>query len=525
MLTGLLFCASPADAVKSEPGRHEFRKLLMGVECRLVLHAADAEAALRAARAAFDEIERLDAILSDWRPDSELSRLVARAGQGFVPVSDELFEVLALAQQVAERSDGAFDVTIGPLSRLWREARRAGRLPGAEEAARAAALVGWRGLRLGLLGGPHAALERPGMALDPGAIGKGYACDRALAVLAAAGVDRALIELGGDLVASGAPPGQDGWLVQVGCEEPLRRLRLAHGAVAVSGDSRQFLEVDGVRYSHALDPRDGAPLTQRICCTVRAPSGALAEALAAAATVLGPAQGARLVRGTPGAELLVDRPGLLAARPGSRRAAWRDLLAGEGLPAWEAVDAGGAPRAPDDYPLSDGVLSIPSAEPGGHLQTRDDFCDLHLRLDFALASMANGGLFLRAARDGSNPAFSGCEIQLLDDWNWEERSGTTLQPWQFTGSLYGAVAPSVPDALAPIGAWNTLEVLLQGRRLAVALNGQLLYDVDTHAVPAEPPFAARAASGFLGLQRYASPLTGEAAALRIRNLFVQELDS
>ena len=99
--------------------------------------------------------------------------------------------------------------------------------------------------------------------------------------------------------------------------------------------------------------------------------------------------------------------------------------------------------------------------------TDEDFRDFHLRLDFKIARMANSGLFLRAAREGGNPAFSGCEIQILDDFNWERATDSKLKPWQFTGSLYGSVPPAV-KALNPIGSWNSLEIRYVGSRLNVS---------------------------------------------------------
>jgi hypothetical protein len=137
--------------------------------------------------------------------------------------------------------------------------------------------------------------------------------------------------------------------------------------------------------------------------------------------------------------------------------------------------------------------------------------------------MANSGLFLRAARDGSNPAFSGCEIQILDDGDWERVTGSKLAPWQFTGSLYGAV-PAGEKLLHPPGEWNTYEILYRGPRLAVALNGRLLYDVDTLALAPESgaPFAERAKTGFIGLQAHSGAVDGE-ASLWFRNLMVERL--
>jgi hypothetical protein len=168
-------------------------------------------------------------------------------------------------------------------------------------------------------------------------------------------------------------------------------------------------------------------------------------------------------------------------------------------------------------------LECLSGSEGGDLRTLADFQDFDLRLEFETAEMANSGVFLRARRDDSNPAFSGCEIQILDDFHWEERTKTVLAPWQKTGSLYGSVPAAAPGLLRPIGEWNRYEIRYAGTRLAVALNGRTLYDVDVLAVPGDPPFSKRAPTGFIGLQRHASEVPGGGAAVAFRNLFVRKL--
>jgi hypothetical protein len=136
--------------------------------------------------------------------------------------------------------------------------------------------------------------------------------------------------------------------------------------------------------------------------------------------------------------------------------------------------------------------------------------------------MANSGVFLRAARDGSNPAYSGCEIQVLDDFNWERVSNSKLHDWQFSGSLYGAVAPKA-KALKPIGEWNTYRIRYLGTRLRTELNGVELYEVDTLTVGGDPPFEKRAKSGFIGLQRHGGASEQDKSWVRYRNLFVRPL--
>ncbi len=201
-----------------------------------------------------------------------------------------------------------------------------------------------------------------------------------------------------------------------------------------------------------------------------------------------------------------------------RGAGWKPLFDGASLEGWQQEGEG------ERYLAQAGVLAFLARGAGGHLCTREDYRDFRLRLDFRMAEMANSGLFLRAARDGSNPAFSGCELQILDDYHWEEVTGTQLKPWQFTGSLYGAVPPG-ERALRPLGEWNTYEVLYRGTRLAVALNGRTLYDVDTSSLAPEQgePFARRVPEGFIGLQHHGSEHVASERLIEFRNLFAQRL--
>ncbi len=208
--------------------------------------------------------------------------------------------------------------------------------------------------------------------------------------------------------------------------------------------------------------------------------------------------------------------GLLVLTEHGQRLGWKPLFDGASLEGWEIEGER------ERYRAQDGVLAFLAHGEGGHLFTKEDFGDFRLRLDFRIARMANSGVFLRAARDGTNPAFSGCELQILDDFDWETGTGTKLAPWQFTGSLYGAVAPGEAGVLRPVGEWNEYEVLYSGKRLAVALNGRTLYDVDTQALVPESgePFTKRAARGFIGLQHHGSEGVEGEVVVEFRNLFV-----
>jgi thiamine biosynthesis lipoprotein len=277
-----------AAGAQSEPSRFEFAEVHMGMPVRLVLYAEEERDARGAARAAFARIAALDAALSDYRPDSDVNRVSNRAGS-WVPVPAGVYAVLERAQQIARVTGGAFDPTVGPVVALWREARRTGRLPDSAVLEQARALVDWRRLELDP-GRQMARLSTPGMRLDLGGIAKGFVLDEARRALRRTGVTRALIEAGGDIVAGDAPPGLTGWRVAVpGVTGALagRAAALANAALASSGPSAQFVQVEGVRYSHVVDPATGYGVTGDAVVHVIAPDGATADALATAIGVIG----------------------------------------------------------------------------------------------------------------------------------------------------------------------------------------------------------------------------------------------
>ena len=219
-----------------------------------------------------------------------------------VPLSEHLYAVLARALELSRRSHGAFDPTVGPFVALWRGARSEGRLPSRAALDSAAQLVGWRKIHLDTVA-RTARLDIAGMKVDLGGIAKGYIIHQALAELRRQGARRAMIQAGGDIVTGDAPPGRRGWRVDVpesGRALGLRARALANAALAISGDTEQFVVVDGVRYSHVVDPRTGMGLTTRRRAVVIAPDGATADGLATALVVLDDSAGAALLRGYPG---------------------------------------------------------------------------------------------------------------------------------------------------------------------------------------------------------------------------------
>lgn len=283
----------------------------MGTRFKIVVYAADEAAAQKACRAAFARIAELDGIMSDYRPASELMQLCKKAGGPPVPVGDDLFFILSRAQDLSARSDGAFDVTVGPVVRLWRRARKLRQLPNPDQLAKARELVGYKNVCLDPK--KHTVqLLKPGMLLDLGGIAKGYAADEALKVLKSHGLDRALVAAGGDIAVSGPPPGKDGWNIGIAPLEdpdarPSRYLVLHHAAVSTSGDAEQYVEIDGKRYSHIVDPRTGIGLLGRMSVTVTAANGTTADSLTKVVAVLGPKRGLPIVEATDGAAALYIR--------------------------------------------------------------------------------------------------------------------------------------------------------------------------------------------------------------------------
>lgn len=287
--------------------RFEYSQIAMGVAARVVVYSPDESSARRACSAAFDRIARLEDIMSDYRASSELMRLRALApGQRGV-VSPELLFVLCRAQDMAQKSDGAFDVTAGPLVKLWRESRRTAVLPSRSNLNSARSLVGWKKLEVDRAKGT-VSFGAAGMQLDLGGIAKGYACDEAMLTLRKHGIRSALVEMGGDIVVSAAPPDRKGWTIEVpGVDPPNSRQLLTNSAVSTSGDASQYVEIGGVRYSHIVDPRTGLGLTDRLLVTVIAPTGITADSLSTAISVLREDKGRVLAREFYGAKVFVRR--------------------------------------------------------------------------------------------------------------------------------------------------------------------------------------------------------------------------
>jgi thiamine biosynthesis lipoprotein len=321
--------AAPAAAVADAGYRIRVHRRAMACRFEITL-AASGGPFVAAARSALDEIDRLEDELSVFRGTSAISALNARAADGPVAVSASLVELLAHCADVHRDTGGAFDITTTPLSRCWGFLRREGRLPEAAEIDAARALVGLDAVSLDRERGT-VAFTRRGVELNLGAIGKGYALDRAAGVLRQAGVGHALLSAGSSsLVAIGG--GEAGWLIDLVSSlvpgRAIASVRLRDAALGTSGAGEQFVIAGGRRYGHVIDPRTGWPAAGVLSASVVASDAARADALSTAFLVGGLALAERYCASHPGVLAVVTpddgsgRPAVFGSHPGAR------LLAG-----------------------------------------------------------------------------------------------------------------------------------------------------------------------------------------------------
>lgn len=274
---------------------------LMGTRFTMVCHAPDRAAAETAAEAAFALAGRLNATASDYLPESELSTLASQPAGASVLLSPMLYELLDHSRRIAGQTGGAFDPTLGSLTKLWRESRDRKRLPDPQSIRAAREHSGWQHYTLDPVT-RTVTLHRSPLAFDLGAVAKGDAADRMLEVMVAAGIPQTMIAAGGDIRLGDPPPGRDGWRVALQTFDPTKAdevITLANAAVSTSGDLHQSVEIEGVKYSHILDPQTGLGLTRRIAVSVIADEARLSDPLATAACVLGP-EAAQALRRLPG---------------------------------------------------------------------------------------------------------------------------------------------------------------------------------------------------------------------------------
>jgi len=292
---GILLSLLPARPAPAHPDLLAVERcfFVMGTTCQATAFAGSRSSGLGTLEEAFSELKRFDRMLSDYDPDSELSSLNAWPAGAARPCSAELFEILAQAQVLSQRTAGAFDPGIGALSSAW-DLRGRGRIPSPGALAQARAGSGMTQLKLERAG-QTAIKTHPRLQLDPGAFGKGAALERAAKVLRARGTASALLDFGGQILALGAPPNASGWRVGIAHprdrSRPVAWLALREISAATSGQGERHLAVGGRTLGHILDPRSGVPVPAYGSVTVITPSSFDADALATALYVMGPAAG------------------------------------------------------------------------------------------------------------------------------------------------------------------------------------------------------------------------------------------
>ncbi|MEZ6187154.1 MAG: FAD:protein FMN transferase [Planctomycetota bacterium] len=305
LLALALSSALPALAQEPELELVERRLGVMGTDLQLTVLGEDRASLEETLDLAEAELRRVEDVFTSWR-DSELTRLNAAAGQGPFAVSREQCELIARALKVSELTDGAFDITFASVGKLWDFKADPPTIPSPEAVAAALEHVGWQKVQVDL---EHGTVSLPaGTRIGLGGMAKGYGVDRAMAVLLKRGIRHGLVNAGGDLKALGRKRGKP-WEIAIkhprDRERVLAVIPVSNACVVTSGDYERFVEYEGKRYHHILDPRTGYPSTGCMSATVVAPEAALADALATALCVLGPERGLELIERLPRIEALV----------------------------------------------------------------------------------------------------------------------------------------------------------------------------------------------------------------------------
>lgn len=302
-------CMWIAHCCPAQYKKYSFWQPKMGMPFGLIIYASDSAKAAVAAEKAYALVDTLNQLYSDYLPSSELNRLCASAGSGeWVKVSAPLFNIIRTAITASSRCEGSFDITVGPLARLWRKARKEKKFPSPDSLALARQRVGYRFVLIDTLQ-QRICLMKKGMQLDLGGIAQGDVAQRVYELLRKAGLPHALVDASGDIVAGTTPSGVPGWKVGINLPESEalmnRSLLLQQKSVSTSGDLYQYVELNGKRYSHIIDPKTGLGVTRARNVTVIANDGITADWLTKACTLL-PIPRALILAGQfPGVEVQI----------------------------------------------------------------------------------------------------------------------------------------------------------------------------------------------------------------------------
>jgi thiamine biosynthesis lipoprotein len=317
-LTLVLFLALIAYPFPADPSNlFKYHQVAMGTMIEITLTGDDDEAANKAALQAFQEIKRIETLMSSWIDSSDITRINRSAGKEWVKVSNETLEVIKKAKEISELSESRFDITIGPLTELWRKAREKKIPSSTEEVKEKLDLVNFKNIEVDQEG--KVFLKKKGMAIDLGGIAKGYAVDRAFDLLMSHGYKNLIVNAGGDLRVGGTKNKQP-W--SIGIQNPresqkiLARISVSDTAIATSGDYEKYFIYQGKRYHHIFNPRDGFPADGCQSVTILYKDGMTADALATAVFVLGPEKGYALCQKLDGVQcLIVEKEGKVILSP------------------------------------------------------------------------------------------------------------------------------------------------------------------------------------------------------------------
>jgi len=294
-----LLCYFPSQIFAQEK-RYSFEKGLMGSPFKLIIYASNDTLANNAAASALKRIEDLNVELSDYRDDSEINAVSAQSGSGkWIRVSKDLFDILFVSDDISRKTGGAFDATLGPIVQEWRRATRKGYFPDKELIADALGKTGYAKVKFDI-STQSIQLKEKGMRLDIGGLGKGFAADEAIKVLKSFGIKSAMIDAGGKLALMDPPPGEKGWKIVISSgRDSIETIEYANVGIATSGPTYRYLEYEGKRYSHIVDPKTGIGLQYHVRTTVISPNATEADALATAFSVSGIADGKKYLSRFP----------------------------------------------------------------------------------------------------------------------------------------------------------------------------------------------------------------------------------
>lgn len=283
IITGLAGAVLSFAQAEARAEKFTFERNLMGTRFAITCYGSDTAKAQAAADAAFEAAEKINQVASDYIADSELLALSKHPVGEAIPVSPLLFGLLSQALDFAKKTDGHFDPTLGPLTKLWRESRRRKSLPEPSILATARTATGWQNLILDPQNST-VSLLKPHMRLDLGGIAKGQAADAMLRMMVSHHLPSSCITAGGDVRLGDPPPDCEGWKIGVKStsQQESETLMLANCAVSTSGDLHQSIDIAGVHYSHIIDPATGLGMTHSAAVTIVAPTATMSDALATA---------------------------------------------------------------------------------------------------------------------------------------------------------------------------------------------------------------------------------------------------